>query len=90
MIIGKVGGDTPLTPPPLCISPQGMLEYSQQRQKESEMAKHKKVKAGENLLRAGGQGAWNVNQHAPVYAHKNTKRNKTRSAQKRHALAEQV
>jgi hypothetical protein len=54
------------------------------------MARNKKAKAGSNLLRAGGQGSWNVNQHAPVYAHKNSKRMKTRSAQQRHAVLEQI
>jgi len=52
------------------------------------MAKNKNKKAG--LVRAGGLGAWNVNQHAPVFAHKNTKRNKARAAQKARALAEQM
>jgi hypothetical protein len=67
-----------------------MIDLHQQRQKESEIAKNKKAKAGSNLLRVGGQGAWNVNQHAPVYAHKNSKRMKTRSAQQRHAVLEQI
>ena len=52
------------------------------------MAKNKKK--GAELIRAGGLGAWNVNQHAPVFAHKNTKRNKTRGSQKARALAEQM
>lgn len=53
------------------------------------MARNKKAKVGDNLVRAGGRGAWNINQHAPVFAHKNDRRMKTRAAQKQRALAEQ-
>lgn len=40
------------------------------------------------LVRAGG-GHFNLNQHAPVFADRRTKRNRDRSAQKRNAIAEQ-
>jgi hypothetical protein len=40
-----------------------------------------------NLVRPSGMGP-KVNQHAPVYAHKATKRNRSRAAKNRKAIIE--
>ena len=42
-----------------------------------------------SLVKAGA-GFFALNQHAPKYADKRTKRNRDRAAQKRHAIGEQI
>lgn len=49
------------------------------------MRKNEKPK----LVRAGA-GHFALNQHAPVFADKRTKRNRDRATQKRNAIAEQA
>ena len=41
------------------------------------------------LVRAGA-GHFRLNQHAPVFADRRTKRNRDRATQKRRAIAEQI
>lgn len=53
--------------------------------KETKMRKKNKP----NLVKAGG-GMFMLNQHAPRYADKRTKRNRDKATQKRNAIAEQV
>ena len=48
------------------------------------MAKTRKT---DGLVRSSG-GAFMLNQHAPRFAHKTTKRNRSRSDQRRRAIAE--
>jgi hypothetical protein len=40
------------------------------------------------FITAGGNGATNVNQHAPKFADKRTKRNRDRASQKRNAISD--
>lgn len=42
-----------------------------------------------NLVKAGA-GHYRLNQHAPVFADKRTKRNRDKATQKRHAIADQM
>ena len=41
------------------------------------------------LVRAGGNGPTQLNQHAPKFADRRTKRNRSRNDQKRRAIEEQ-
>lgn len=45
-----------------------------------------KKKDGPSYVRASGSGAKNVNQHAPIFYDRRTKRNRDKSSQDRNAI----
>lgn len=48
-----------------------------------------KARKADGLVRSGG-GAFMLNQHSPAFGDRRTKRNRSRTAQKRRAIAEQL